>query len=52
MLLSGLDDIRNDPVRNDAFVIADFLETQNLLVGAMDVRDYFAATRATICARS
>lgn len=42
-LLGGLEDIRNDPVRNDAFVIADYLETQNLLVGAMDVyRDYFA----------
>ena len=33
-LLGGLEDIRNDPVR-DAFVIADYLETQNLLVGAM-----------------
>lgn len=42
-ILAELDAIHADPVRNDAFVIADFLESQNLLVGAMDVyRDYFA----------
>jgi hypothetical protein len=42
-VLAELDAIRNDPVRNDAFVIADYLESQNLLVGAMDVyRDFFA----------
>lgn len=42
-ILAELDAIRSDPVRNDAFVIADYLESQKLLVGAMDVyRDYFA----------
>lgn len=42
-ILAEIDAIRSDPVRNDAFVIADYLESQKLLVGAMDVyRDYFA----------
>ena len=42
-ILAELEAIRMDPVRNDAFVIADFLESQQMLVGAMDVyREYFS----------
>ena len=42
-ILAGLDEIMADPMRNDAFVIADYLESHDLLVAAMDVyRDYFA----------
>lgn len=37
-----LEEIRNDPMRNDAFVIADYLESHGLKVAALDVyRDYF-----------
>ena len=42
-ILAGLDEIVNDPAQNDAFVIADYLETNSLLVGAMDVyREHFS----------
>lgn len=37
-----LEEIRNDPMRDDAFVIADYLESHDLKVAALDVyRDYF-----------
>lgn len=42
-VMAGLDELRNDPMRNDAFVIADYLESHELLVGAMDLyRSYFS----------
>lgn len=38
-----LEEIRNDPMRNDAFVIADYFESHDLKVAALDVyRDYFS----------
>lgn len=38
-----LDDIRNDPVQDDPFVIADLFEAHDLLVPAMDTyREFFA----------
>lgn len=42
-ILAELEAIESDPLRNDAFVIADFLESNGLLVAAMDVyRGYFS----------
>ena len=41
-VMEGLDELRNDPMRNDAFVLADYLESHELRVGAMDLyRSYF-----------
>ncbi|HSG90757.1 MAG TPA: hypothetical protein VLA56_16190 [Pseudomonadales bacterium] len=41
-VLAGLEERRADPVRNDAFVIADYLESNELMVAAMDAyREYF-----------
>ncbi|TVS16229.1 MAG: hypothetical protein EA417_11140 [Gammaproteobacteria bacterium] len=39
---AGLEAMKNDPVRNDPFMIADFYEEQGLLVAALDTyRDFF-----------
>lgn len=41
-VMRGLDDLRNDPMQNDAFVLADYLESHDLRVGAMDLyRTFF-----------
>jgi hypothetical protein len=42
-MLAELDAIRSDPMRDDAFVIADFFESRELLVAAMDTyRGFFS----------